>query len=321
MRPDYLGFLFFTSAIVSFNGALWQISRRKWKKQLLESHKNLQKEPLMALPEKDLDEYRPSDLEFRRVHLEGTFDNEGTMLVGPRALPSHKGGTTAEDKNSGFIVMTPFQVANTDKFLMVNRGWVPIEAGKHRRLLAQYIGEGFAHATLNGIFRKEERMASFWGESPDNHYPMVADLSWLVIRPFDMALYYYSRRWGPDTVEENKLKRGAHHLAVEMVEDFSGDDQRMVRGQAWPRRRDTDELTFVNIAPSTHTMYVGFWSFVTLGSLYGMALCFKRQQMIFAERRAADAMTKAMLSRRQKEAKAFQEAADEVSRKAAEKKY
>lgn len=316
MRPDYLGFVFFASAVVSFNGALWQISRRRWKIDLIESHKNLTKDPLRQMPEQPLENYRPTDIEFRRVELSGTYDNEGTMLVGPRSLPSHKGGTTKEEQNSGFIVMTPFQLANSDKFIMVNRGWVPIEGGKHRRLLAQYIGEGFAHATIRGIFRREEHMASFWGESPDNSRPMVADLSWMVMRPFDMALHYYGRRWGLDTVAENKERRGAHHYLLEVLEDFSGDDQRMVRGMAWPRRRDAEELTYVHLSPTIHMMYAGFWSFVTVGSLYGMALCFKRQKMIFAERKAVDAMTQTMLQRRQREAKAFQEAADEVAKRA-----
>jgi hypothetical protein len=314
MRPDYLGFLFLASSVVSFNGALWQVSRRKQKVDLLESHKNLTKPALKEMPERPLEEYKPTDIEFRQVELEGSFDNEGSVLVGPRSLPSYKGASTNEERNSGFIVMTPFEVKGTNQFIMVNRGWVPIDAGKHRRLLAKYIGEGFTPTTVRGIFKKEEFIWNYYGlrEAPENFAPMAAELAWMCIRPYNMLLEYYERRWGADSVNERVMKHGARHYAVEMIEDFSGDDQVVINNQAWPRRKDMDELTYVHLTPIVHVMYAVFWTFVSVGSVYGMAMCFKRQKMMFADRRKLNREVEEIAKRRQNEAAAYQTAMNET---------
>ena len=314
MRPDYLGFLFLASSVVSFNGALWQISRRKQKVDLLESHKNLSKPPLEELPEKPLEEYRPTDIEFRRVRLEGTLDNEGSVLVGPRSLPSYKAGATNEERNSGFIVMTPMEIKGTNQFIMVNRGWVPIDAGKHRRLLAKYIGEGFTPTTVRGILRKEEFLWNYYGlrEAPENFAPMAAELAWMAIRPYNMLLEYYERRWGADSVETRLAKHGGRHYSIEMVEDFSGDDQVIIHDHAWPRRKDIDELTYVHLTPIVHVMYAVFWTFVSVGSLYGMAMCFKRQRMMFADRRQLNREVEEVAKRRQRDAASYQAAMEDA---------
>ncbi|ESS64233.1 hypothetical protein TCDM_07735 [Trypanosoma cruzi Dm28c] len=313
MRPDYMGFMFLTSAVVSFNAGIWQIFRRSEKKRLLENHKNLMKPALKELPasEKTVDEF-----EFFRVQLEGVLDNEGSVLVGPRTIPSYKGGATQEESKGGFLVMTPFEIAGTKQFVMINRGWVPIDAGKHRTLLAQYIGEGFALTTVRGIFRREEYLTAslFWGKNVLNEGPAAADLSWLALRPWNMALDYYKRRWGTSNVDARVSQHGLHHYYVEMLEDYSGDDQRIVRGHAWPWRRSTEEVTYVHLMPIVHTMYVLFWFSVTIGSLYGMGRCYQRQKELFALRRHMTAQSTLLEKKRQEEARAYMEAVQEVER-------
>ncbi|ORC86205.1 uncharacterized protein TM35_000302450 [Trypanosoma theileri] len=313
MRPDYMGVMFLTSAVVSFNAGMWQIFRRNEKRRLLENHKNLLKPALHEVPPDDvpIDEF-----EFRRGDFEGTFDNEGSVLVGPRALPSFKGAATNDESKGGFFVMTPFEVANTKQFIMVNRGWVPIDAGKHRTLLMQYIGEGFAPGSVRGIFRREEFLGGslFWGSNEDNEGPVAADLSWLVLRPWNMALDYYKRRWGPRNLEDSVAQHGAHHFYLEMLEDYSGDDQRMVRGHAWPWRRSTEEVTYVHLLPVVHTMYVFFWFSVTIGSLYGMGRCYQRQKELFRLRKQMTARTTMLERKRQEEAQAYLKAMEDVER-------
>ena len=68
------------------------------------------------------------------------MDNAGLLLVGPRPLPSYKGAATTDESRGGFLVMTPFEIASSKEQIMVNRGWVPVDAGKHPVMLAQYIG-------------------------------------------------------------------------------------------------------------------------------------------------------------------------------------
>lgn len=317
MRPDYMGVMFLTSAVVSFNAAVWQVVRRRKKVELLENQKNLLKDPVHELPQEPA---TASKIEFQRVELQGTLDNEGSLLVGPRPIPSHKGAVTSDEAKGGFLVMTPFEIAETKQFIMVNRGWVPIEAAKHRMMLAQYIGEGFKPATIRGIFKKEEYMASFYGaESSDNTGPLSQDLSWLALRPWNMAKAYFEARWGADAAARAE-QHGLRHYYVEMIEDFSGDDQRMVRGKAWPRRKDTEELTYVHLTPIVHSMYCFFWSAVSIGSLYGMRKCFLRQKDLFAQRKRLSAATFALDAKRQKEAKAYFDATQEVLKRQQQKK-
>ncbi|KAK7199271.1 SURF1 family [Novymonas esmeraldas] len=314
MRPDYMGVMFLCTSVMSFNAGIWQIFRRGQKQQLMENHKNMDKSPLTDLPG---DTATVNECEFRRLQLDGSFDNEGSCLVGPRSIPSYKGAANADESRGGFLVMTPFEIANTGKFVMVNRGWVPIDAGKHRTMLSQYIGEGFTPGQVRGVLRKEEFIGGslFWGPSPDNDGPVAADLSWLAMRPWNMALAYYRRRWGASQLTESVQRHGAHHYYVEMLEDFSGDDQRMVRGHAWPRRRETDEITYVHLTPVVHSMYVVFWFSVTAGSLYGMLRCWRRQQDLFRLRKLVDRQGVRLEARRQEEAQAYQAAVEEVMRR------
>ncbi|EPY32110.1 surfeit locus 1 family protein [Strigomonas culicis] len=311
MRPDYMGVCFLVSSVVSFNAGIWQIFRRKQKQQLIENHKNMSKPPLKnTLP----DDKNLNTEEYTRVSLDGTFDNEGSCLVGPRSIPSYKGAAHTDESRGGFLILTPFQLAHSEQFVMVNRGWVPIDAGKHRTMLAQYIGEGFVAAQVRGIIRREEYLGGsiFSGENRDNFGPVAADLSWLVMRPWNMAQLYYRRRWGEAAERENLAKHGAHHYYVEMLEDFSGDDQRMVRGHAWPRRRDPDEVTYVHLTPIVHMMYVFFWFSVSAGSLYGMGKCWRRQQEIFALRKRVHQQSVRLERKRQQEAKAYLDAVHNV---------
>lgn len=313
MRPDYIGVAFLCTSIMSFNAGIWQIFRRGQKKQLMENHRNIDKPPLDGLPPPGA---TVNDCEFRRVQWEGSFDNEGSCLVGPRSIPSYKGAANEDESRGGFLVMTPFEIANTGQFVMVNRGWVPIDAGKHRTMLSQYIGEGFVPGTVKGIMRKEEFIGGslFWGPSPDNEAPVAADLSWLAMRPWNMAVSYYRRRWGAESVDRSVEKHGAHHYYVEMLEDFSGDDQRMVRNHAWPRRREVDEVMYVHLTPIVHSMYVVFWFSVTAGSLYGMMRCWRRQKDLFALRKQATAQSTRLETQRQQAAEAYMKAVEDVER-------
>ena len=290
MRPDALAFAFFISGMVSFNAGLWQVSRRYEKLRLLQQHTNVSKQPLKKLPiegEEKLDDYL-----FRVIELEGTFDNEGTEIVGPRALPSYKGTTNSEESQGGYLILTPFQIANSDEFVFVNRGFVPIDAGKHRIFRSLYTGEGFTPAKIRGLIRKEEFLSTTSGIGVNelNFKPLMDGFSWMGMRPFDMAYYYYKRRWGADQVEERVKRHGAHHYLIETIEDFSGDDQRMVRGRAWPRRRDFDEMTYVSMPPIVHACYAAFWFFIAGGSVHGIRVSFRlaRQITLDNKRRMAD---------------------------------
>lgn len=290
MSKTFFGVVFSTSAIISFNAMLWQISRRNEKAQVLKNHENLKNKPLKDLPPAGAS---TNDWEFHPILLQGSFDNEGSVLVGPRHFQSYKGTQIENEKRGGFAVMTPFEIANSGgKFVMVNRGWVPIDAGKHRIMLAQYIGEGFQPATIRGILRKEEFSKDFIGRmSQENFQPLAANLSWFVMRPYDIALEYYGKRWGKDKIPEMKAQHGAHHFMLEMIEDFSGTDQRLVRGVAYPKRRELDEITYVHLAPMIHSMYVMFWGFACVLSIYCARKGFVHQKAVIKKTKKLQSST------------------------------
>lgn len=274
-----------SGAVVSFNGFLWQIYRRRWKQQLMESHNNFKQPVKKALPTTG-DRLE----EFSRVELEGTLDNEGTVLVGPRPFPLTKNKTGAMEENKGgFAAVTPFEVAHTRQIVMVHRGWVPIDAAKSRLHMTRYLGEGYKPTTISGFLKREEWISSWYNFDPvENHQPVHGGMCWFAIRPFDMAVQYFTRRWGADALEERKTVHGARPFFVEMYEDHSGHDQVLVNGIAIPVRKDTADLTYVAITPTVHAMYAAFWLSVTAGCLFGLNKLWKANYRSAVLRRQRD---------------------------------
>ncbi|HET6726303.1 MAG TPA: SURF1 family protein [Gammaproteobacteria bacterium] len=63
---------------------------------------------------------------FRRVALRGRYDVDHQVLI----------NEIVHDSRRGYYVLTPFHLAGTDSWIMVNRGWIPASAGKTVRLAA-----------------------------------------------------------------------------------------------------------------------------------------------------------------------------------------
>jgi cytochrome oxidase assembly protein ShyY1 len=171
---------------------------------------------------------------------------------------------------------------------MVNRGWVPIEACKSRLHLLQFIGEGFKPTTINGVIRKEEAIKKFFKtDCAENHQPCAGGMSWQVIRPYDMAIYYFKRRFGGDNLVYRQELHGTRRYCVEMLEDMSGEDQVLVKGQALPYRRTVEELTYISLPPLVHLGYSIFWFGVALGSLWSLKVCFQQHKLQVAKAKLA----------------------------------
>jgi surfeit locus 1 family protein len=88
----------------------WQLHRYEYKKNLLQTYQNR----LHMLPQPfDLARHR-DNLQFLPVAVDGQYENELLMLVQNRF---HEG-------KLGFEVLTPIRMENSDKLLLVDRGWV-----------------------------------------------------------------------------------------------------------------------------------------------------------------------------------------------------
>jgi cytochrome oxidase assembly protein ShyY1 len=299
----------FASAVVCFNGFVWQMQRRTWKDGMISNFANLNKDALTKLPKPG-----ESVAEFTPIEVQGTLDNEGSIVVGPRPMPAKREGSQNEETRAGFVVLTPFEEDGTGYVIMVNRGWVPIDAAKTRLQRVQYTGDGFKHVSLRGIVRKEESMNSWiWGENTDANTGPSIGVAWLASRPYEVTRNYFERRYGANQVEERTAQHGARHWMLEVLEDHSGEDQRYVKGKVFPIRRREADITFTNITPTVHGFYAGFWLTTCLMSLFMMRKIRVDQRQSVLTRKARDEILGRDTSRMREEQAIFNDQIRQIS--------
>lgn len=113
-RPTLWPTLFTLPAVLMMIGlCVWQVQRLYWKEGLIEERRARVAEAAIALPAAGSD---LSDLEFRKVRLEGSFQHDKELYLGARSL----------NGNPGYQILTPFTLAD-GQVVLVNRGWVPVE--------------------------------------------------------------------------------------------------------------------------------------------------------------------------------------------------
>ena len=126
---------FGTLCVGTFGLGVWQSRRFFEKQEMVKSREaDLAMEPTSHIPK----DFKST---FRRIQLQGTFQHNKELLVGPRgpppgALPD-KPGSSAQGMSSspqGYFVLTPF-VVDDNSIVLINRGWVPrhLAASDHRR--------------------------------------------------------------------------------------------------------------------------------------------------------------------------------------------
>ena len=112
--------------LTTFGLGCWQVQRKSWKEDLLkqmESKLHLAPQPL---PD-NLDDLE--EMEYQTVSVTGQFLHEKEMFLGPRSLIKPDGGETggglmSQKNTSGYLVITPFKLADRDETVLINRGWV-----------------------------------------------------------------------------------------------------------------------------------------------------------------------------------------------------
>lgn len=129
--------------VTTFALGCWQVQRRQWKLDLIEKMEQLTQADPIALPA-DLREL--NDLEYRRVRVRGQFIHEDELYIGPR--------TDVHKEKSGFLVVTPFKLEDSDMTILVNRGWV---ARNKINPATRPEGQASGPVELVGIVRKTEK--------------------------------------------------------------------------------------------------------------------------------------------------------------------
>lgn len=112
-RPQLIPLLFIIASTVTLTSlGAWQVERLAWKNNLVKQIEQVQDlPPLKELPQ-DL-----AGLDYRKVTLTGSFKYEKVLhLIGRQ-----KGNFP------GYFMLTPFEVANDGRIILVNRGFSPVD--------------------------------------------------------------------------------------------------------------------------------------------------------------------------------------------------
>ncbi|KAK2186727.1 hypothetical protein NP493_193g04059 [Ridgeia piscesae] len=113
--------------VAAFALGTWQVERRKWKLDLIADMERRTLAAPIPLPH-DFDELE--DMEYKRVVVKGKFDHSKELYMHPRSFIEEGDQPTSGfgvKPKSGAWVVTPFQLSDTNKRILVNRGWVPRE--------------------------------------------------------------------------------------------------------------------------------------------------------------------------------------------------
>ncbi|KAL8611515.1 hypothetical protein ACOMHN_014570 [Nucella lapillus] len=159
--------------VVAFCLGTWQVKRRWWKLELIESLESKTQTPPVPLP-RNLEELL--EMEYRPVTLSGEFDHSREMYVGPRSNVLKEGGGLVSASNmTGVNVITPFRLTDRDETILVNRGWVVSNQMDPR---TRQGGQIKGPVKINGIVRLQENRPMFMpkSEKPSNGMWLYRDV-------------------------------------------------------------------------------------------------------------------------------------------------
>ncbi|XP_037080159.1 surfeit locus protein 1-like [Pollicipes pollicipes] len=155
------GYFLLTIPAVTFGLGTWQIHRWQWKLDLIKSLLEKTKADPVELPH-DLSEL--TSLEYKPVRVRGSYDHSRELYIGPRSQIVQGGDEELgrsgllSTGRTGVQVVTPFQLADSDMEILVNRGWVPMaKMDPSTRAKGQIEGE---HEIV-GVVRITEKRTQF----------------------------------------------------------------------------------------------------------------------------------------------------------------
>ena len=113
----------------------WQVFRALEKQQLQQEMEQKRQQATFFLNQD------PESIEkrkFTRIEVMGYFDSKGEILI----------DNIKQDGKAGYHVLTPLKIENSDKVIIINRGWVPL--GRDRNTLPEIsIADGLV--TIKGM--------------------------------------------------------------------------------------------------------------------------------------------------------------------------
>ncbi len=119
-KPSLIGSLALLIAVPSFIGlGFWQIARGDLKQSWQHTFQQQQALPPLAFTTTQ-QQQSPQSLYWRHATVQGQFLNKPQLLLDNQRL---------NDK-VGYVVLSPFQLADSGAILWINRGWLPIHTNR-----------------------------------------------------------------------------------------------------------------------------------------------------------------------------------------------
>jgi surfeit locus 1 family protein len=112
----------------------WQTGRADHKQELQQRLDALSREPAIVVGGDMID---PADLLLRRVTVRGVFDDRHTVFLDNR-IHAHQ---------PGYHVATPLRLAGSDRYVLVNRGWVAAKPDRSLPSVPAPAGEQLVEGT------------------------------------------------------------------------------------------------------------------------------------------------------------------------------
>ena len=161
-------FLIFASLF--FFLGIWQIERGKEKNDLLNLFENSQKKPAKIFTE--------ASIKWDRVFVYGQFDNTRSIYI----------DNVVNKGIAGYKVLTPLEIDNVDKLLLVDRGWV--ERGISRDILPE-IKPYTKKIKITGVLESPELGLLLSEEVVSENWPKVSQSKNIDIlkKEYDQDIY------------------------------------------------------------------------------------------------------------------------------------
>nr|XP_039252010.1 surfeit locus protein 1-like [Styela clava] len=149
--------ILFGIPVATFCLGTWQVRRRTWKNDLIESlNKKTTAEP-QPLPQ-NLESINSKDFEYSKFYVNGVFDHSKEMHVMPRTFAKLKeqsgGSLLSTGSRVGLHVITPFYIPERDYSILINRGFVDSD---YRNPGTRKQGQIDGEVNITGLLRLTER--------------------------------------------------------------------------------------------------------------------------------------------------------------------
>jgi len=191
---------------------MWQLERAQEKRQIIAAQ-----QAKLALPPLDISKpsQGESNLQYHHLKVTGTFATKYQVFIDNKV----------QQEKAGYEVVTPMRIANTQQYVLVDRGWVPMGA---TRAELPVIKSPTTEITIVGIAKYNTKDVVSFGDANRSNTGWPAVVRWVDI---------------PALAKETKLDFKPYMLLLDSESDYG-----YVR-----------DWKFINMPPEKHISYAVQW--------------------------------------------------------------